>query len=164
MLTSWVMSILKKKNIRHDITQLSNYPRISQVSEHDGSDHESPGSPVGVSGSWFGFGVRGARHSSFGTEDWKFKQKFSSIKSSQIIYQIAQKVIVIVKHSSWSLLVLEVYLCYWLWRVMVKALLIPRRHCKKQSKRAWALSWWTALMKNGRWQMQPEKGPFVIRR
>lgn len=72
------MPILKKKNIRHDITQLSNYARISQVSGHDGSDHESPGSPVGVSGSWLGFGVRGARHSSFGTEDWKFKQKFSS--------------------------------------------------------------------------------------
>ena len=93
MLNSWVMPILNSQQIiiRHDITQLSNYPRISQVSGHDGSDHESPGSPVGVSGSWFGFGVRGARHSSFGTEDWKFKQTFSSIKSSQIIYQIAQK-------------------------------------------------------------------------
>ena len=34
---------------------------------------------------------------------------------------------------------------------MVKALLIPRRHCKKQRKRAWALSWWTAF--DEEWQM-----------
>ena len=85
------MSILEKilDMISPNSPTIPGYPRCLGMTGQIMSRQDRQ---FGVSGSWLGFGVRGARHSSFGTEDWKFKQKFSSIKSShQIIYHIAQK-------------------------------------------------------------------------